>query len=334
MGGRLLTSVFNLPEKRISRAEYFEIREQLVSDFKGAYPLCRIETPRVLGDKSSFGDIDVLCNLQHDQIKKVIQEKYHPKPHSNAGVFSFPFRDFQCDLIHTPDNYFQIGHDFYSHGDLGNLIGRNYNFFGLNFGHKGLFYRLYHSYFSGREQDKSPLDKIVISTDMREILTFIGLDYDRWARGFQNETEVFEFVESAPYFNARMFFFDELNNENRTRNLKRPMYCRFVERIAEKYKDQVIPRLSANYWFPKITARWPHILEEIEKHRPKYEKQYIISKKWNGDMVKKITGLDGPELGKLIVGLKTKYAPFDQFILNNTVDSIKLAIKEFQNNPR
>lgn len=333
MGGKLLSQVFNLPEKRISRDEYFEIRDHLISRFKFSYPDCRIETPEVFGQKFSFGDIDILCNLQHDQIKKVIREEYCPKPFVNAGVFSFPFREFQCDIIHVPDKYFQISHDFYSYGDTGNLLGRQFNSFGLNFGHKGLFYKLMRSYFSGRVEDVNPLEKISLSTDMREILEYIGLSYDRWKRGFENEEDAFEFVESSPYFNARMFFFEELNNENKTRNRKRPMYCHFVDRVSEKYKNQIIPRLSKQYWFPRIIQRWPHVLDEIEKHRPQYERQYVISRKWSGDIVKEITGFENVELGKFIVAFKDSFESFNDWVLTTSIDDIKLAIKSFYENP-
>lgn len=331
MGGRLLTQVFGLPEKRISRVDYFSIRQQLCVDFRDIYPDCRIATPEVFFEKEDFGDIDVLCNLQGEQILKVIREKYKVKPHCNAGVYSFPLDGFQCDIISVCDKYFQITHDFYSWGDLGNILGRQFNAIGLNFGHKGLVYKLHHSYFSGKQEDVSPIDKILICTDMQEILEYIGLDYSRWLDGFRNEREAFEFAELGKYFNPRMFFFEELNHINRTRNRKRPMYCRFVERIQEKYKDKIIPRIGSGYYWPYVVQRWPHILTEIEKHRENYERNYIISKKFNGDLVKELTGLEGPDLGKFIARFKNSFEDFKNWVFTSSTESINLEIIGFKN---
>lgn len=329
MGGKLLTKVFNLAEKRISREEYFKLRKQIILDFRRFYPDCRIVTPEVLRNKNTFGDIDVLTNLQHDQIKRIITDCYKIfKPHVNAGVFSFPIDGFQVDIIHVPNDYFNISYEFYSNGDAGNIIGRLFNSFGLSFGHRGLFYKLLRSYFSGKENDVNPLDKILITTDMEEILDFVGLDFQRWKDGFDNENDVFNFVESSPYFNARMFRFEELNNENKTRNRKRPMYCHFVERIEEKYKDQIIPRLSKQYWFPHVTKRWPHILEEIEKHRPRYERSYIIGKKWNGNLIKEIP-LKDKELGEFIVGFKNSFEDFNDWVISTPQNKIRESLENY-----
>lgn len=329
MGGKLLSQQFNLPEKRISREEYENLRLQLIQDFKDIYPDCYIDTPKLLKKKDSAGDLDLVVNLQADQVKKVIKEKWNIKPFINANVMSLPVNGFQVDVIFVDTKYFNSTLNFLNHGDTSNLIGRMANFQGLNWGTKGLFFKLLQSYYSGREIDVNPVDKVYISDSPFDVLTFLDLDYNKWMEGFDDENDVFNFIESSKYFNPRAFFFEELNSENRSRNKNRPMYARFVERVAEKYKDVVIPRLSKQYWFPRVIQRWPHILDEIEKHRPKYERQYIISKKWNGDLIKTIP-YQNQELGKFIVGFKQKHAPFDEFILNSTVDQIKVALQEYE----
>jgi len=329
MGGKLIQSHFGLPEKRILRHEYFVLRDQLFFDFKSIYNTCRVETPFVLGDKETFGDIDILCNLQLEQIQKVIIEKYNIKPCLHGGVYSFPLNGFQVDVVQTDNQYFDIALAFYSYGDLGNLLGRLYGGLGIHFGHKGLFYKLLHSYFSGNPADVSPLNKIYVSTSFPEIIDYVGLNYSRWQLGFQNENEVFDFIESSRYFNPRLFYFEELNHQNRTRNRKRPMYARFVERISSKYKDVVIPRIAASYYFPYHVQKWPKMLEDINKFKPIYERQYILSRKWSGDLIVEITGLKDKELGKFIVAYKKSFESFTDFILNNSIDKIKESVRLF-----
>jgi len=326
MGGKLLTSVFNLPERRISREEYEQLRLDVIYHFKCVFPYCRIDTPKLLNDKDSAGDLDIIVNLQSAQVESVIKETWKIKPHHNGNVLSLPINSFQVDIIYVDNKYFQSTLNFFNYGDCSNLMGRIANFQGLNFGTQGLFFKLLRSYFSGQHGDVNPLGKIYITDSIYDILTFLGLDYSKWISGFDSEDNVFEFIESSPYFNPRAFFFDELNHENRSRNKNRPMYCRFVDRIAEKYKDQIIPRLSKQYWFPRVIKKWPHVLDKIEEYRPQYERQYIISKKWNGDIIKEIP-LTGKDLGKFIISFKKKHEPFLDFIIENSIDNIRESVK-------
>lgn len=97
MGGSLLKT-WDLPEKRISRDEYFLINSEIIKIFKKYYPICKFQAPRVTFSKSSFGDSDLICNLQGEQVLKVIKENFWNKPHCNAGVYSFPYKGFQIDI--------------------------------------------------------------------------------------------------------------------------------------------------------------------------------------------------------------------------------------------
>lgn len=330
MGGKLIQSHFGLPECRVSRADYFVILEEIKKTFKEFYPNCRIDAPKLLGSKSSAGDIDIVTDLQKTQVLKIIHHKYHPNPHYNGGVYSFPYIDpkVQIDVIMAGEKNYQTTLNFLSQGDASNILGRLANGQGLKFGHMGLNYTLYGSYFSGDPKDQNTWGDINLSIDTKEIMDFLDVSYADWERGFNTEEDVFDWVENSKYFNPRLFFIEELNHENRTRNRQRPFYMHFVNRITEKYHDQVFPRVCETYYFPRIIAHWPHILEEIEKYKEEYDKHYVISHKFNGKIVFELTGRARESLGEFMIAWK-KQENWKGFVLAARKSEVEQKIVEF-----
>jgi len=219
MGGKLFDC------KRVSSSEYEEISYDILSKFSSNRILAEIAPS--LKKKESHGDIDIIVSgdaLNNERIKEIFGAV---DIHRNSNVISILFFGVQVDLnFHAPEN-FRTAVNYNSHGDLSNILGRIFHSIGYSLGHEGLSYYV-------RFSDEDVLGKILVSKDQDKILSFIGLDFETWAAGFDTQEDVYEWVSQSKYFNWEKFKFEELNHINRIRNKKRPMYADFVTWCSEK----------------------------------------------------------------------------------------------------
>lgn len=221
MGGRALKPGLT---RRINKEEFIEISqsiENLIKDKVDAYYIVQ-----AFSSKESFGDIDVLiCPKQDSNIRNLIGDLFKPDDlYSNGGCHSFNYRECQIDFIVSKPSIFEINKRYLDYNDLGNFIGRiSRGVFGLKFGHDGLWFIV--------RDDKTDqnYDEWLISKDFDRILLFLGFDPDRYKQGFEKLEDIFEFVKSSTFFHPKLFYFESLNHQNRTRNRKRDSYCKFVD---------------------------------------------------------------------------------------------------------
>ena len=230
MGGNALKTV---KTRRYERNDFFTLSNKVTNILK---PYTNnILIPDGFEDKKDFGDIDIICsfkNMSNDkkyrnkQIAKLIYRLFEfDEIHRNDDVYSFNFgidkKDFQHDIVDATD-YFTPSEFYLRYGDLGNLLGRICYSHGAELGHKvGLC--VYYE-----PQPDLELDRIILSQDYKEILTYIGLDYKIFDNRFKFEKDIFDYVISSPKFIGVLYDWHNLNNENATRNKKRLFYRRFV----------------------------------------------------------------------------------------------------------
>ncbi len=101
--------------------------------------------PREVPGKTSYGDLDVLYVSKVPNIQDLILKMFRPEEiHTNGPYISFNstilgHSDFQIDMIRcTPENY-EMSKFYLSYGDLGGILGRICNAYGLKFGSDGLW---------------------------------------------------------------------------------------------------------------------------------------------------------------------------------------------------
>lgn len=294
MGGRLFSV------DRIGLEAY----EKIKSDVFKIIGCSEMIVPRTFDEKDSFGDLDICLELPMvTEIFLKYQFKLKDDEISiNDKVISFPYNKFQIDLCHFLKEDFQSAVNYMAFGDLSNMIGVICNnAFAMRYTHRGLVYPV-------KLKQEDMLGEVVISKDVEKIFGFIGLDYSKWKEGFHDWFEAFLWITKSPYFNKKFFLFENLNHQNRTRNKKRAMYSRFVQWIEDKdfpnnheptaNKGEHIWRAALHFmdgqpWtdqiYPLIDNRWR--LEESNR-------------RFNGNHIKEMTGLEGKELGECIQDFK------------------------------
>lgn len=308
MGGKLL-KLFNLPEKRLSRINYENLKTRLLEILNRDFT-CRVAVPPSYREKESFGDIDVLCEDKKMDWRTLIKDSFGYTPHRNTSVYSFPFEDFQVDLILAPPSEFDTTLNYLSFNDLSNLIGRIVHKFGLCFSHKGLKYFIREELFADNwENETSQICKeVILDRSMASILPLFDFDFEKWQRGFDNLEDIYNFITKSKYFNAEIFKYENLNSINRKRDSRRPTYQNFVKWCEEKFQNvEGFKFKEKKDYLPLWIERYPHLKEEIEKCRQEYFNKKLEKDKFNGNLVRDWTGItDGPVIGVIVKAVKSR----------------------------
>jgi hypothetical protein len=231
----------------------------------------------------------------------------------NGNVFSFGIdvgkgSPFQIDLIYVGNTHreLSIALTYFGFNDLGNLMGRIFHRAGFKYGHRGLLKVV-------RDPDNRDhiIDEVLVSEDPRKIFEFGGYDYDRYLDGFWTREEIFEYVASSPLFNRDIYLFENRNAKSRMRDKKRVMYNEFLNwceknddlpsfwtEDKEEYRNEQLTNAFSH--FPEFKRRYDDAITRLE-HSKK------LRSKFNGDIVRKITGLNGASLGIFIKEFKNRY---------------------------
>ena len=232
MGGNAIKQV---PVRRYERVEFEALSVEVIDIVKQNFNswFSKQEIIPYYRNKPSFGDMDVVAKLNApldqksiDEIREHISKAFDSKEiHFSDKVFSFEYKNFQIDLICCVEGEYETSRNYFSYNDLGNLVGRvAKSSFNLSFGHKGLLYKV-------RYDNSLVLGEILLSTDIREMLSFLGFDPQSWKEGFDEIEDVFRYVISSKYFHKSYFDLNNLNHINKTRNRKRESYMSFLKFI-------------------------------------------------------------------------------------------------------
>lgn len=337
MGGNALKQ-FGIETDRLPKAEYDKIVDEVVTIIKdtldhGGY-IRKVKPILAYKNKQDFGDADILmCSdeLNPNWIELLTKAFNSKAIYNNGDVCSFEYKNFQIDVIKTPRYEFDIAYCYFSYNDLGNLVGKLFHKFGLKFGHDGLKY-VY------RDEDHI-LAEITITHNFKDVCEFLGLDHSKWVDGFDELEDIFKWVASSKYFNPDIYLLDNLNHIARVRDRKRKTYNAFLEWCktweGEKYefkKDKALylPMLF-EYW--NKTSDWDLERTFETEYMEVYKNSLVkkeMAKKFNGVLVREITGLDGKPLGDFMRHLKNIIT--NVIIVTQSKDAIAEIIeKEWKN---
>jgi hypothetical protein len=235
---------------RLAKIDYEKVKQYILKILGESGIIC--ETVLELPGKTDFGDIDILY-VSHPKInmrefvKKVIglDEEWHVV--INGGVMSFAFN---CSKIGLEKRYFQIdfikAHSiehlemmrFYlSYGDIGSIIGRISNYYGLKYGDAGLWCELFeHTVNPDSKFDvRTTLGKVFLSDNIGEICKYLDFDYNFWKNEIPKLEEgvwepIYRWIMKSRFFKKDIF--KCLNSAHRDRFAKRTFYETFVKYLG------------------------------------------------------------------------------------------------------
>lgn len=323
MGGNL----FHLG--RISPTRYKEIEASLLPYLTAKFEnLYRI--PRFYSQKPDFGDIDILISSEaikgnwRQTCEEVAQDLGVRAYQSAGNVFSMNYENFQTDLFFVQKECFESTYNFMCFNDIGNVIGKIFHKFHLKYGEEGLAY-VY------RRADGHYKKDIPITQDFEKMMAFVGLDYAQWKKGFDTFEDMFTWVIQSPYFSIKPYLQPSANTEKRLKERKTMQaFVAWLEK--EKITQDFDYEEDKSVYLPMIAAFFPeaNLLFHIEQENLREKEVRIINEKFNGNIVREITGLEGKELGDFIVKFKAQFADFEAFIKDNEAEWIAEKIKTFR----
>ena len=297
MGGSALKNTFT---RRYSTEEYINLAEKVQTRLNSLQIESRI--PLSFGAKESFGDLDVLIlaeSLKERNMREIIEQHFAPNEiYMNSHVYSFDYKEFQIDFILVKTKFWDTSYHYYSYNDLGNLIGRISYQMGFRYGHYGLKL-VYRHPDGGKKFEK------ILSQDIQKILDFLGFDPDEYRYGFYELRDIFAYVMKSKYFNPKIFQYDALNHQNKTRNKKRANYAAFLD-YCEDYEGDTYQYQNKDYYVKMAEDFFGiDIVSQIEIWKKEVERDKEISAKFNGHIIMEhVPNLKGKELGHAITNFK------------------------------
>lgn len=249
MGGLALKNI--VETRRYERGEFLPIAADV--EYRLQKVFGRAKVVPYYKSKSSFGDLDILCESGEEwnppKIKNLITEEFSPLGISlNDKCFSFNVGELQVDAIIESPRYFDIHLGYLSYNDLGNLMGRiAKSVFGVKYGHLGLTAPV-------RIDNTHQIAELEISLDRDKIFEFLGFDPELFREGFETLEDIFTYVVNSKYFHPEFYNLDKLNHINRTRNRKRQSYQDFLafikSNVGNNYEIPTAP-YSVDEFFPE-----------------------------------------------------------------------------------
>jgi len=339
MGGNALR---NVPTRRYEKDEYeLAVKEvsKIITDVLGVNRRFGPIQPVKL--KDSFGDMDVLIEKKYESssflgdalsfvFEKVnTQLGYGFECVKNSDVYSLNYKDLQVDLIFNDTKSYGYARSYFSFNDQGNLVGRLAHKFGMKHGHRGLVIPVR----SGTKE----LGEIVLTLDYEETLYFLGLNVEQFKAGFDTVEEMFDWVSKSKYFNPSIYLFENVNAVSRIRDKKRATYNKFLE-YNKSYTGPVhegfVSKADA---MELVFDHFPmRVEEEFKELVAKAAVLEMGRLKFNGNIVRDLTGYENKELGEFMQYCKSNSKLFSPYMLYVTdqekINESILRLKERKEN--
>jgi hypothetical protein len=328
MGGKALKNTFT---ERKTTQDFIRISNEIKNTIEKTLGV-EVHVVKAYHQKETHGDLDLLLHIKKPlnvSLVDYIKETFTPFDiYNNGGVVSFDYEAFQIDLIPIKTSIWEVAKDFFDYDPTGNLMGKIAHKFGLKYGFQGLVYPLRN--FNGRLNSD-----ILISRDSRKIFTFLGLDYDRYLKGFETIEDTFKYIIESEYFNASSFDMENLTADDRKRNRKRNSYQEFLSYIDKNNIRGSYPYKSKSEYIQDISNYFPEsmLIEKLEHFKKIDNENQEISQKFNGHLImKEYPNLKGKELGYIMDDFKKQFVDFREIALSNTSESIMNIFKDYIKN--
>jgi hypothetical protein len=218
MGGNALKT----NTERAGPQHYLNVYVQVQHRLQSEWPNAVTYLPRKHRSKQDHGDLDLLIRRDTvDLSRKWLKKTFNPNDiHVNDSVWSFDWKKFQIDLITKRKEHWECAKVFTDQSGLGNLMGKVARWLRYKWGFQGLRMPVYRDP-QGKRSVK--YGEYVLTRDPKEAFEFLGFDYERFQEGFQNMSEMFEYVRSSEHFCKEPFMPKNMTADQKHRDRKRPV---------------------------------------------------------------------------------------------------------------
>lgn len=311
---------------RLPRYKYLIIEDEVIKLLSPFFKNWRI--PRYFDDKLDFGDCDIIYVPTEDfDINKVKEALGSHAIVKNGSIHSMEYNMFQIDLIRVTEDLLDVTSSFFSWSLFGKFVGMICAAHGFKFGIQGLYVKIFDK--DGSEKNNfqhSYIGNITLCTNIQEIFKFLGLNYYVFNKGFSIESELFEFIKTSRMFEPWIFHTDKVRRNEAAIKKRLEEFDRFVstfemtELPSQEERDAIKEKAleeALNHFNKK--EEYDQLIKDNDK-----KKEFRI--KFNGSIVRDITGLQNQELGKFVNFLRSS-KEFMEYCDNSSTEEIVLKIK-------
>ncbi len=266
--------------------------------------------PHQINSKTSFGDIDIIVPTGSLEAVYEVLNKNQLTYLTNGIVVSYLTPDkVQIDLINIEPSKIEYAVKYFSYGDHGNILGCILKH-KLNV--KNSFNGLYYIYRNERFKRD-----ILLTMDYNDVFKLLSLDERPFYKGFETEYDLFAWIATSPLITEDIFKLENLTNKDRVRDRKRKFYNQWVAYLLTEEYKQIVKNT-----YPELSLdSYPHFLKQYNEYEKEFKDIKSLYNKFNGNLVRELTSLEGKELGKFIQSFKSKYT--DELVLEMTEEEVK-----------
>jgi hypothetical protein len=267
---------------------------------------------------------------------------------TNGDVTSFEFREYQVDFIRLPTNPhlhapLDWGSVYYgSKGAISSIINPILKPYDLKFSLKGLEYQ--HTY-KGKKLGWIPLHNVDNVMNMIGSVSgyFTGSTNFCYTcqTGYAGEAALFDDIKKFPYLTKEalgMLEDGSVPELSRRTAGEWDLRQRFINYCLNDRKFIAqLPQVPTKDQINSLTTGLNHInavqffREASETQARKINVEENIKKKFNGGIIKNISDIEGPQLGRFLGYLKNQYPTerlFDRFILSSLPQTIEVFVEK------
>ncbi len=316
MGGNAIPDA-----RRITTAELLEIVAKLTPILEKLYQFCYV--PKFMGNKETHGDVDFMVTLPiHDNHRERLKQELQSKHFVvNGTTGSYEYDGVQIDIsLHAPEDFVTTCW-YKNYGDVSMLIGVMTHHVGLSYGMDGLRLKLGFEngkVVSGHGANVKYYNEIRLSKHPKAIFQFLGLSYEKYSQGFQNQMEIVDFLTKSPYFHAPHFYPYESEDENSAVNErachryreKRPSYQE-VRRLIKERQDLPVHKIPSKDEMIEIAVKHFKCEKKVEDFVNLATIHCKVKQRFNGEIVGEASGLTHKALGNLMQHLRRAFTQLE-----------------------
>ncbi|XP_063722450.1 uncharacterized protein LOC134848867 isoform X2 [Symsagittifera roscoffensis] len=343
---------------RLSREALRETRETVLKILGSLDYVARFCSPKEVGDKESFGDVDFIVCLSSSELMNEFRSTLHKEidaveaSHMGDHLSYLSSEQYQIDVLVVPESEFDSAKGFYSNGDFSYCVGKMIYKFNLKWSSKGLTYQMKKPDVDIRNLANSELE-VVLSRNTHDAFEFLGFEASTIGLLLDPSTEInqqqlIQFLEECKFYRAF------LRNEKARKRLfnkhreRRPMVRAFFDHCESK--AELMDPVSLEVKTPgeskivtedeilehfKMTHKKREMLAKIESMIQANDKRKEAKEKFNGTFVEKwYPEVSKPQIGKIFAALRNHIGEgslcsedeYFAWILSTDADAIKLTV--------
>ena len=300
MGGNSLKKVV---AKRLDDDRYKKVSVEVLEILKKYY--INVAIPYEKPGKIDHGDIDFICQIDPSRgVLDPVKELNSIECHRNGHVVSFEYEEHQIDMILVKTSEeFGFARIFYSYGDTGMLLGMICKVFGIVMGHSQLRIEIPDLPYNGQTK------RFPLTTDPGKMINFLGLSTKIREEKFETVDDVFQWISTCKYYRPELFH-RKNGIRHRKRDLARPMYVQFVE-FSENLQNFTLDVLQRKMVTKEKVLQDALLFfdkrDEFLELQKEKELNDLVREKINGRKIMEWTGVKGPQIGKILSEIFSKY---------------------------